>query len=128
MAVSPTELSLRVLRKRGCLCQVVEHYHAFSRRRIDLFNLFDILALPSDGSGILGVQTTDSTNFNARLTKILSAEHADTLARWHANGGVVELHGWRRPTKTRRTNELRSTLILPESRRVESVAELGERP
>ena len=50
MAGSPTARTLDLLRREQWpLVQVVERWCAFSRRRIDLFGVFDLLAAFPDG-------------------------------------------------------------------------------
>ena len=53
---SPTTRSLAQLRERGYQVWVVEYWNAFSRKRVDLFGIFDILGV---GNGeTIAVQTT----------------------------------------------------------------------
>ena len=90
---SPTQRSLAVLRARGCLCWISEHYNAFSRRRVDGFGFADILCLTPGETGVLAVQTTTSSNLAARRTKIQALSAADL---WLACGNRICLHGWSR--------------------------------
>jgi hypothetical protein len=104
---SPTQRSLAALRKDGWLCQVVEHFNSFAKVRQDLFGFIDVLALR--GNITLGVQTTDMTSVSKRLAKIRSSPH---LAAVLAAGWRVEVHGWRKPTKTIRTWRQRVVQVL----------------
>ena len=71
------------------MCQVVEHYNSFSRRRVDLFGFIDILCLKDDK--LLGIQTTSTGNINARVKKIL----ANPIHRmWLDAGLLLEVQGW----------------------------------
>jgi hypothetical protein len=70
--------------------QVVERFCHFSKRRIDLFGVIDVVAI--GGSSILGIQTTSGDNVSARLAKINAEPRA--LA-WMKAGGSLEVHGWK---------------------------------
>lgn len=88
-ASSPTQRSLKQLRERGLVCEVVEHWNQWSRRRQDLFGVFDILGI---GPGlILAVQTTTKANLSARRKKMLAEPN---VRSWLEAGGKIELHGW----------------------------------
>lgn len=107
---SPTARSLEFLRKSGDPA-VVEKHSSFGGKfgkKHDLWGYLDILSLPYDGSGIIGVQTTSGSNVAARRSKILGitpagatdkekAEAARIRARailFLQNGGKLFLHGW----------------------------------
>lgn len=92
-SVSPTQRSLRQLRREGWLATVVEYWHAPSRRRRDLYGLWDILAV-RDGE-TLAVQTT-STGVAARIRKISDSEVTPFLRR---AGWRLQVHGWRKSAK-----------------------------
>lgn len=94
---TPTARSLKLLRSEGYLVDVVE-------RRVgpvakDLFGCIDILALHPD-RGLLAVQTTSASNLASRRRKCLESE---ILTHWLNWGLRFELHGWSKPTATRRT-------------------------
>jgi len=109
MAMSPTARSLDALRKAGYRAAVVERYNAFSRMRVDLFGIFDIVAI---GQGrILFVQTTTAGNMASRRTKMLGADNGAILAELAAvPGAVVELHGW---VKRGRRWECKREILVP---------------
>lgn len=87
---SPTQRSLSLLRSRGYLVAVVEHWNQFSCRRNDLFGVADLIAIkPGE---ILLVQTTSYSNLWARRTKITT--HENWLAIRTA-GFAFHLHGWK---------------------------------
>ena len=88
---SPTKRTLAMLRKLGMTAAITEHWNQFSRRRIDLFNFCDILALLPQG--ILFVQCTTSANQAARVTKITTECRQAALAALEA-GGKIEVWGW----------------------------------
>lgn len=89
----PTQRSLNLLRERGYTVYVVEHFNAFAKVRRDLFGFIDIVALHPDKKGILGIQTTTSSNLAARITK---AQALPAYSLWLDAGNVVEFHGWRK--------------------------------
>lgn len=87
---SPTQLSLKRLRKRGWMAQVVEHWNPWARVRVDLFGCIDIVALDPKRPGLLGIQTTSRANMSARIKKIMAIDAAKTWSE------VADLHveGW----------------------------------
>jgi hypothetical protein len=97
MAASPTERSLKLLRKEGWEPAVVERWNAHARIRQDLWGFVDLIAMKA-GEPPLLVQSTSAANLAARRTKIA----AEPRARLALTAGFrVVLHGWR-PTKTHR--------------------------
>jgi hypothetical protein len=93
---SPTARSLDELRERGFMPWVVEYWNSFSRKRVDLFGVWDIVAV---GNGeILFVQTTSGSNVSARVKKI--AENPTTPLLREA-GVRLEVHGWRKSSRNR---------------------------
>lgn len=87
--MSPTARTLQLLRDEGYTCQVVEHWNAFARRRVDLFQVIDVVAVRSDRPGVLGVQCTSASNAAARLTK---AKETPALRVWLESGNGFEVH------------------------------------
>lgn len=93
---SPTGRSLEAIRERGYQPWVVEYWNSFSRKRVDLFGCWDIVAA---GNGeILFVQTTSGSNVSARVKKI--AENPVTPLLREA-GVRMEVHGWRKSARNR---------------------------
>ena len=90
--MSPTSRSLAYLRKQGALVQVVEHWHRYAKRRIDLFGFIDLLALDSK-PGALGIQTTTQTNVSHRVEK-LKTDCAEAMRWWLRSGNRLVIHGW----------------------------------
>ncbi len=87
--MSPTQRSLAYLRAQGYTPWITEHWHAFARRRVDLYGFIDILAIrPGE---VLGVQTTSAANVSARVRKIGDSEYAPKLRE---AGIRLEVHGW----------------------------------
>lgn len=92
---SPTQRSLALLREnKDCIAQVVEHWNAFSRKRVDLFGIIDIVSI-GDGK-ITGVQTTTGGSLPARIKKAMSPEIFPKVVKWLQSGGAFHLHGWRK--------------------------------
>jgi len=93
---SPTKNSLAVLRALGYTCWVVEYWNSFTRKRVDLFNAWDIIALRENE--VLFVQTTSDSNVSARVKKITENEHTADIRK---AGVRLEIHGWRKTAKVR---------------------------
>jgi hypothetical protein len=87
--VSPTERSLKYLRGQGYFATVTEHWHAFARRRQDLFGIVDVLAVRQGET--LAVQCTSASNVSSRVAKI--ADHEST-PRLREAGWSLQVHGW----------------------------------
>ncbi len=87
--VSPTQRTLKELRSRGYLVQVVERWNPFARRRIDLFGFIDVIGIRR--GEVLGVQATSASNVSARVKKI--AEHENVGAVREA-GIRIAVWGW----------------------------------
>lgn len=97
MKTSPTQLSLRELRKTCQAVQVVERWNPHARIRQDLFGFVDILALC--GAETIAVQSTSWTNVPARARKIAESEHLPAVRE---AGWRILIHGWRKNKKTNR--------------------------
>ncbi|KGQ19896.1 hypothetical protein LF41_2403 [Lysobacter dokdonensis DS-58] len=95
-SASPTSRSLANIRERGYTPWVVEYWNSFSRKRVDLYGIFDIIAV---GNGeTLAVQTTSGANVSARVKKIADSEYIDAIRK---SGWRVEVHGWRKSSRNR---------------------------
>lgn len=96
--MSPTQLTLRRLRRRSELpVEVTERWCNFSKRRKDLFNIIDALAIEEDiGSYKLvtvGYQITSYSNMAARRTKIEENEVVGFLLE---TGWRIRVEGWKK--------------------------------
>ena len=91
MATSPTQRSLKYLRESGYTVAVVEYFNYFTKRRHDLFQFADLLAIRENE--VLLVQVTSGSNVSARIKKITENEH---IAAVRKAGMRVEVHGWRK--------------------------------
>ncbi len=88
---SPTQRSLKELRRLGWTCQVVERFCRFSKRRIDLFGFIDIVAISAECGYIMAVQSTTTANQANRIAKILAEPRAK---EWIQSSGRLFVHGW----------------------------------
>lgn len=93
--VSPTQNSLSALRAQGYTCWIVEYWNSFTRKRVDMFGMFDIIAIRENET--LAVQTT-TTGVAARVKKITDSEYLDAVRK---AGWRIEVHGWRKSPKAK---------------------------
>ena len=91
MASKPTQRTLAYLRKEGYTVAIAEKYNSFIKVRQDLFGWIDICAIHPKKKGVLGVQTTSTSNLPTRITK---AKALDSLKVWLQAGNIAEFHGW----------------------------------
>lgn len=89
--MSPTQRSLKNLRERYPLVQVVEKWIPQARKRIDLFGIIDIVCVSE--TEIAGIQTTSASNVAARVAKITESPALPILRK---AGIRVLVHGWRK--------------------------------
>jgi hypothetical protein len=86
---SLTQRTKALLHERGYLAETVESYNAFTKRKKDLFGIFDVLAI---GNGqTIGVQITSKHNMSARIHKI---EESEFLPEILQSGWRVVVIGW----------------------------------
>lgn len=109
--MTPTQRSLKELRKAGWLVAVVEKWNPHVRIRQDLFGFADLLAVKGDQ--VLLVQTTSTSNVAARLGKI-RAEAKSHVWLAGQNRRIV-VHGWakRGPRGKRKLWECREIEVTP---------------
>ena len=93
--MSPTQLTLRELRKTCDLVQVVEKWNPHARIRQDLFGFIDILALR--GEETIAVQCTAWSSMSARIKKIAESE---TVGHVRKAGWKILVQGWKKDKKT----------------------------
>jgi hypothetical protein len=86
---TPVERTLKALRDEGLPYWRTEHYNPYSRKRVDLFNLFDYIAI---GDGIIGIQVTSASHRADHRRKILEGEYTRP---WLEAGGRIQLRTWR---------------------------------
>ena len=87
---SPTQRSLKLMRERGYLCQVVEHFNMFAHIRQDLFGFIDILCLKENET--VAIQCT-STGVSERVQKIADSPHVGAVRK---AGWKIIVQGWRK--------------------------------
>ena len=92
---SPTQRTIKELKKAGGFYQIVEHFNHFSNTRRDLFGFLDLLHLDPISLAIVGIQVTGGGNLSARRTKILG-ERRDQAEAWLRCGGRILIHDWRK--------------------------------
>lgn len=93
--LSPTQRTLRELRRRGRVCAVVEKWNQFAGphgMRQDLFGFIDIISLDPD-YGIVGVQACSRSGHAAHRTKIIEERNQEAL-EWLSCGGAIEIWSW----------------------------------
>jgi hypothetical protein len=92
-ATSPTQNTLKTLRKSGYIADIAEYWNSFSRKRKDLFGFIDIVAVVDSEfpEPILAIQATSYGNISARVKKIKGIPAAK---RWLQSGGKIEVWGW----------------------------------
>lgn len=93
--ISPTQNSLAALRAQGYTCWIVETWNSFTRKRNDLFGVFDILAIREGET--LAVQTT-TTGVASRVKKINESPYLDAVRK---AGWRIEVHGWIKKPKVK---------------------------
>ena len=97
--LSPTQRTLRELRKQGRMVDVCERWivnpkHPAGGFRKDLFGFVDLVVLDPD-QGIVGIQSCGQS-FAEHLRKIMDSECTDNVIEWLQCGGKLELWGWRK--------------------------------
>lgn len=89
--MSPTQRSLAVIKKRGGLYQIVEHFNIFAKVRQDLFKFIDILHV-NEGKNH-GIQVTSGSHHAERIKKIVQ-DNEKTLAQLKEAGWIISVHSW----------------------------------
>lgn len=108
---SPTSRSLEKLRDDGWTPQVVEHWHHYAKKRMDLWGA-DIIAIREDYT--LLVQTTVDANHAARRTKLLTIPEARLWVSSPFRLLVVHSWGLKGERGKRKTIQLREEYLTPE--------------
>ena len=96
--MSPTARTLKVMRQRGYLAQVVEHRVPVINVLRDLFGIIDVLCIRENE--VVGVQATSGDNVAARIDKIANHEHTPVIRK---AGIRILVHGWRKAANGRWT-------------------------
>jgi len=86
---SLNQRTVALFTEKGYKCTVVESYNSFTRRKKDLFGIFDVLAV---GEGqTIGIQITSKSNMSARVKKI---EESEFLPEIIGAGWRIIVIGW----------------------------------
>lgn len=95
--LSPTQRTLRALRQRGLVADIVERFLQYAGPhgiRKDLFGIIDVLALDPE-HGVIGVQSCGQ-DFSQHWQK-LTVERRQETTEWLSTPGTsLELWGWRK--------------------------------
>lgn len=117
---SPTQHTLRWIRKQGYTAAVVERWNPHALIRQDLYGIVDILAV---GHGrTVAIQSTSYSNVSARVKKV---QESDVIATLCDAGWLFIVQGWRKP-KARW--EHRSLLITPDQQEDLCLSKLAPAP
>ncbi len=110
MPMSPTARTMQECKKRGWPVSKAEYFNSFTKRRHDLFNFIDVVALDMDTGTIIGIQSTTTSNLTSRIKKTIELESS---RQWKKCGGRIVMHGWakRGPAGKRKLWTLREVEI-----------------
>jgi hypothetical protein len=86
---SLNQRTVALFTERGYSCTVVESYNSFTKRKKDLFGIFDVLAVGNQET--VGIQITSKSNMAARMRKIQESEYLPEIIR---SGWRVVVIGW----------------------------------
>ena len=89
--MSNVSRTLKTLRDDSYICDIVERYNPFTKRRNDLFGFIDLIAIKENE--IIGVQCCSGSSHAAHKKKILASEY---FPLWLNAGGKVQLRSWRK--------------------------------
>ena len=92
--MTPTARTLRYLRERGHVAEVVERWNHHARIRQDLFGFIDVLSV-CDGR-VFGWQACGGSDVSARVAKV----EASPLLPAVAAAMAVAVIGWKRYAKS----------------------------
>ena len=95
-------MSKKYLEDKGYTVEKTEYFNFFSKRRMDLLGIGDLLAL--NGKEILLVQVTSRDNLSTRRRK---ARENEKLKLWLKAGGNFILHGWDNYKRRLRIKEMK---------------------
>lgn len=101
---SPTELSMKLMRKRGWHIDIAER--RTGRVTKDLFGFADLVAFKPGMTELAFIQTTSRHHVSERVAKVRQSDIAREL---HEAGHVIVVHGWDLDTD----NRIRVKEILP---------------
>lgn len=99
MSLSPTQLTMRELHKRGMIAVVVEQWDSSKQFRQELFGFVDVLGIGAHGT--LAIQATIDSNLAAKVSKIADSEYIGAVCD---AGWSIEVWGWKKKNKRWRLN------------------------
>lgn len=91
---NPTQRTLKYLRECGYSCAKAEYWNAFAKRRKDLYDFFDIIAMDPMSKSIIGVQCTTTSNMSSRIKKAKTPGIVENMKLWKLCGGEIWVIGW----------------------------------
>lgn len=97
MSSLPLQRCIAKAEKEGYEVGIVERYIPFPKpwgHRVDLFGLFDAVAVRNSVPGILGIQACRDADIAAHIGKTKLEEQARVLAVWKAAGNRAVIWGW----------------------------------
>ncbi len=106
---SPTQRSLKELRRLGFVAAVAERWNPHARRRIDLFGFIDLVGI-KPACPVIAIQACAASGQSARVKKI----KAEPLAKvWLETGSKIYVWAWgkRGPRGKRKTWQVSETEI-----------------
>lgn len=89
MKINIKQKTRELFKKQGAIVGNVEFFNKYSRKSIDLFNLFDMLVIFNHS--LIGVQTTTSDHFSDHHKKMIKN---DILNYWLDTENKAYLIGW----------------------------------
>lgn len=89
--ISPTQLTMAWMKRRGFVAQIVERWNPFAKVRQDLFQVIDIVAVNKQGD-LLGIQVTTRSNMSSRRAKVRES----LGAKYWATHNQIQVHGWQK--------------------------------
>jgi len=90
---SLNQRTIALYAEQGYKCEVVESYNAFTKRKKDLFGIFDVLAVGNEQT--IGIQITSKSNMSARIKKIQESKFLPELLR--SNWRIVVIGWFKKP-------------------------------
>ncbi len=94
MSTSPTQRTLKKWRDAGYQCAVVEYWNSFTKRRKDMFGLFDIVAVGN--AEVVFIQTTSRDNIAARIWKVEDPKNNELIAACREANVRLIVEGWKK--------------------------------
>jgi hypothetical protein len=88
---TPTSRTLALLRGENYHAAVVERHIPHCFTTVDLFGVFDLVAVRADVPGVTGIQCTSGSNHASRVRKLLASE---VLAVWLRAGNTALVISW----------------------------------